>query len=167
VEVVVDLKFLFPWVLLVHVLGAILAFGPTFAFSIIGAMGGQEPQHANFATRVSKTIGKRLVEPLAILQGITGVLLIWLSGRNLFGPESRWLILAIILYLIALYFSLFIQGRWVNRIIDMTSAPPPPGASGPPPALVELITNVQRGGMSLGIIIVVIVFLMVVKPTFF
>jgi len=162
-----DLKVLFPWVLFVHVLGAILAFGPTFAFSIIGGMGGKEPQHANFATRVSATIGDRLVKPLAILQGITGVLLIWFSGRNLLGSESQWLILSIVLYLIALYFSLFIQGRWVSRIIDMTNAPPPPGASGPPPALVELITNVRRGGMFTGVLIVVIVFLMVVKPTFF
>jgi len=162
-----DLKVLFPWVFFVHVLGAILAFGPTFAFSIIGGMGGKEPQHANFATRVSATIGDRLVKPLAILQGITGVLLIWFSGRNLLGSESQWLILSIVLYLIALYFSLFIQGRWVSRIIDMTNAPPPPGASGPPPALVELITNVRRGGMFTGVLIVVIVFLMVVKPTFF
>ena len=162
-----DLRFLFPWLLFVHVLGAILAFGPTFAFSIIGSMGGQEPQHANFATRVSQTIGKRLVEPLAILQGITGVLLIWVSGRNLFGSESRWLILAIVLYLGALYFSLFVQSRWVSRIIEMTSAPPPPGASGPPPGLADLVTKVQRSGMILGITVVVIVLLMVVKPTFF
>ena len=160
-----DLKVLFPWVLFVHVLGAILAFGPTFAFSIIGGMGGKEPQHANFATRVTATIGDRLVKPLAILQGITGVLLIWISGRDLFA--AQWLILSIVLYLTALYFSLFIQGRWVSRIIDMTNAPPPPGASGPPPALVELITNVRRGGMFTGVLIVVIVFLMVVKPTFF
>ena len=164
--IVLDLRVLFPWVLFVHVLGAILAFGPTFAFSIIGAMGGQEPQHANFATRVSRTIGKRLVEPLAILQGITGVLLIWVSGRNLLGPESRWLILAIVLYLIALYFSLFIQGRWVSRIIDMTSAPPPAGASGPPPGLADLVAKVRRGGMFTGTLVVVIVFLMVVKPSF-
>jgi uncharacterized membrane protein len=160
----VDLKFLFPWVLFIHVLGAIIAFGPTFSFAIIGAMGGAEPQHANFATRVSKRIGERLVEPLAIFQGITGVLLIVISGRDLFA--SQWLLLAIVLYLIALYFSLFIQGRWVRRIIDMTTAPPPPGASGPPPALVELVTKVQRGGMFLGVAIVVIVFLMVLKPTF-
>jgi uncharacterized membrane protein len=162
-----DLKVFFPWLLFVHVLGAIVAFGPTFAFAIIGAMGGKEPQHANFATRVSQTIGDRLVEPLAIVQGITGLLLIWVSGRNLFGAESQWLVLAIVLYLFGLYFSLFIQARWVRGIIDMTSAPPPPGASGPPPALAELVAKVQRGGMILGINVVVIVLLMVIKPRFF
>jgi uncharacterized membrane protein len=162
-----DLKVFFPWLLFVHVLGAIVAFGPTFAFSIIGAMGGKEPQHANFATRVSQQIGDRLVAPLAIVQGITGLLLIWVSGRNLFGAESQWLVLAIVLYLFGLYFSLFIQARWVRGIIDMTSAPPPPGASGPPPALAELVAKVQRGGMILGINVVVIVLLMVIKPRFF
>ncbi len=37
-------------------------------------MGGKEPQHANFATRVTATIADPLVEPLAILQGVTGII---------------------------------------------------------------------------------------------
>ena len=110
-----DFTPLFPYVLFLHVIGAILAFGPTFAFSIIGAMGGQEPQHANFATRVSAKISDRLVAPLAILQGITGVLLILISGRDLFA--SLWLVIAIVLYAIALGYSLLIQRRDVGRII--------------------------------------------------
>jgi uncharacterized membrane protein len=162
--VVVDFTPLFPWVLFAHVLGAILAFGPTFAFSIIGAMGGQEPQHANFATRVSAKITDRLVEPLAILQGVTGVLLILISGRDLLA--SRWLLLSIVLYAIALGYSLFIQRRDVHRIIELTSSPPPPGATGPPPGLPEVVARVQRGGALLGVLVVVIVFLMVVKPSF-
>jgi hypothetical protein len=158
----VDLGFLFPWVLFLHVLGAILAFGPTFAFSIIGAMGGAEPQHANFATRVSARITERLVEPLAIFQGVTGVLLILLTGRDLFA--NRWLLVAIVLYLIAIGYSLLVQRRDVRRIIELTSAPPPPDATGPPPGLPEVVARVQRAGAVLGILVVVIVFLMVVKP---
>ena len=157
-----DLTFLFPWVLFLHVFGAILAFGPTFAFSIIGAMGGAEPQHANFATRVSERISERLVTPLAIFQGITGVLLIVLSGRDLLA--SGWLIVGIVLYAIALSYSLLIQKRHVARVIELTSAPPPPGASGPPPELMAEVKSVQRGGMILGLLIVAIVFLMVIKP---
>jgi hypothetical protein len=160
----VDLTWLFPWVLFLHVLGAIVAFGPTFAFSIIGAMGGREPQHANFATRVSARISDRLVEPLAIFQGVTGVALILISGRDLLA--SRWLVVAIVLYLLALGYSLFVQRRDVTRIIDLTSAPPPPDATGPPPGLPEVVSRVQRAGAVIGIVLVVIVFLMVVKPQF-
>ena len=63
------MAWLFPYILFLHVMGAILAFGPTYAFSIIGAMGGKEPQHANFGVRVTAQIGSKLVYPLAILQG--------------------------------------------------------------------------------------------------
>jgi uncharacterized membrane protein len=161
---VVDFTALFPWVLFLHVIGAIAGFGPTFAFAIIGAMGGQEPQHANFATRVSARISDRLVEPLAIFQGVTGVALILISGRDLLA--SRWLLLAIVLYAIALGYSLIVQRRDVQRIIELTSAPPPPGATGPPPGLPEVVARVQRAGMILGVNLAVIVFLMVVKPPF-
>ena len=65
-----------PFFLFLHVMGAILAFGPTFAYSIMGSMAGKEPQHANFSARQVEAIGNRLVYPLAIFQGITGVLLL-------------------------------------------------------------------------------------------
>jgi uncharacterized membrane protein len=160
----VDLAWLFPYILFLHVLGAIAAFGPAFAFPIMGAMGGKEPQHANYQTRVSAAVSDRLVIPLAIVQGVTGVLLILISGRDLTSPTSRWLLLAIVLYAIALYFAIFVQRRHVRAIIDLTSAPPPPDAKGPPPGLPAEVAAVQRGGMILTGLIVVIVFLMVVKP---
>jgi uncharacterized membrane protein len=151
-----------PWFLYLHVLGAIIAFGPTFAFPIIGAMGGLEPMHANFATRVSLAISNRVVVPLAALQGITGVGLILTRGFDLF--NTYWLLVGIVLYLIAYGTAFFVTKPTVQRIIAMTSAPPPPGASGPPPELLENIKRVQRLGMFTSVLIVVIVFLMVVKP---
>lgn len=157
-----DLTFLFPWILFAHVLGAIVAFGPTFAFAMIGAMGGKEPQHANFGTRVSAHISERLVIPLAVVQGVTGVLLIILGGYDLLA--TGWLLVAIVLYVAAISYSLLIQKRHVARVIELTSSPPPPGASGPPPELLTQVKSVQRGGMILGTLIVLIVFLMVVKP---
>jgi uncharacterized membrane protein len=161
----VDLGWLFPYILFLHVIGAVAAFGPVFAFPFIGAAGGREPQHANFGTRVSATISDRLVLPLAIVQGVTGVLLILISGRDVMAPESRWLLLAIVLYAIALGFALFVQRRHVRRIIELTSAPPPPDAKGPPPGLMDEARAVRRGGMYSLVLIVAIVFLMVVKPS--
>src|SRR5215208_6036160 len=116
----------FPYVLFLHVMGAILAFGPTYAYSIIGAMGGREPQHANFATRVSDKIGTTLVYPLAVFQGITGLALILMSGRDL--TKSPWLGVSILLYIGALAYAFTIQRNAVHRVIELTTMP----AGGPP-----------------------------------
>lgn len=159
-----DLAWLFPWLLFLHVLGAIVAFGPTFSFSLIGAMGGAEPQHANFATRISHAISSRRVVPVGITLPITGLAIIAVRGINPFDRPFWWLALAIVLYLIAYGYGFFVQRHLVERIVQMTSSPPPPGASGPPPELMALIRRVQRGGIGMGILIVTIVFLMVVKP---
>ena len=153
----------FPWLLFLHVMAAIVAFGPTFAFSIIGAMGGAEPQHANFATRVSHRVGDILVEPFAISMFITGVLLIWAADIPLLDPNWRWLQVAIVLYLVALGLSLFVSRPNVKRIIAMSGE----GAAGPPPPeMLKAIGTVQRIGMILTVLLVAIVFLMVVKPDF-
>jgi uncharacterized membrane protein len=155
---------LLPWLVLLHVFGAIVAFGPVYAFPIIGAMGGKEPQHANFATRVSEAISEQRVFPLAVFQGITGVGLILVTGINLFA--TPWLLIGIVLYLITISYNFSIQTPTVKKVIEMTSTPPPPGASGPPPELLVLIRRIQRGGIFSAVMIVLIVFLMVVKPQF-
>jgi uncharacterized membrane protein len=154
-------------VLFLHVLGAIAAFGASFtAFPAIGSMGGKEPMHGNFALRVTEVIAKR-VWPLALLQGVTGVLLILVAGIDL--TKALWLDTAIVIYLGALAFSYFRQTPAVAKLIEMTATPPPPPApgaapAGPPPAMLALVKQVQQGGMLLGLAVVVIVFLMVTKP---
>jgi uncharacterized membrane protein len=157
---------LFPWLLFLHVLGAIVAFGPSFAFPIIGAMGGGEPQHGNFATRVSHAISSRLVYPIGITLPITGAGMILVRGIDPSARPNWWLGIAIVLYIIAYGFSFFVQRGLVDRVIEITSTPPPPGASGPPPELPPLVKRIQRGGMILTVLLIAIIFLMVVKPQF-
>jgi uncharacterized membrane protein len=160
-----DLSGLLPYLLFLHVLGAIVAFGPTFAFRFIGAMGGGEPQYANFATRVSNTLAHRLVYPIGITLPITGAAMMLVRGYN---PSDRaywWLGLAIVLYVIAYGYSYFYQSRLVGRVIAMTSSPPPPGASGPPPELMALAGRIRQGALATTVLLIAIIFLMVVKPT--
>jgi uncharacterized membrane protein len=157
-----DFRWLFPWLLFAHVLGAIIAFGPTFAFPVIGRFAGAEPQHGNFAARVNEAITDQRVVPLAILQGITGLGIVLVTGIDILG--TLWLLVAIVLYLIALGYALFVQRPVGRRIAELTSAPPPPGATGPPTELLAAVRKAQRGGMLLAVLIVAIVFLMVVKP---
>lgn len=162
--------------LFLHVMGAIVAFGPTFAFPLIGAAGGREPMHADFASRIMETISRRLAIPLAIVQGATGIGLIWSSSIDLL--QTHWLLLSILLYLILLGFAIFVQGAWVEELVERGRMPagaatqgpdgPPPGGrpTGPPPGVREAVQRVQRGGVLLSVLIVAIVALMVVKPVF-
>ena len=159
-----ELGFLFPWLLFLHVLGAIVAFGPTFAFPLIGAAGGADPQHANFATRVSHTIASRLVYPIGITLPLTGAAMMAVRAINPFDRPNWWLAVAIVLYMIAYGYSFFVQRGYIERVIELGSAPRPAGATGPPPELRALVPRIQRGGMMLSILLVTIVFLMVVKP---
>jgi hypothetical protein len=161
---------LFPWLLFAHIFGAIIAFGAAFStFPLLGAMSGKEPAHANFGSRVSVAISEKVVRPLAILQGLTGVGLIWVAGIDL--TKALWLDVAIVLYLVTLGYALFVQIPVGRRLVELTSGGPPstpPGATaapaGPPPELIETAGKARRGGALLAILITIIVFLMVVKP---
>jgi uncharacterized membrane protein len=159
---------LVPWLLFLHVLAAIAGLGPTFAFPIIGGMGGREPRFGNFATRVSFRVSERLVEPLVLTMPVTGVLMIWAAEIDPFVRGSRWLLVAIILYVIDLSIALLIQRNAVKRVIALTggeSGPPPDAPpSGPPPELPGAVAAVQRNGMILALILLAIIFLMVMKP---
>jgi Predicted integral membrane protein (DUF2269) len=162
--VLTSLAWLFPYLLFLHVLGAIAGFGPSFVFPLVGAMGGREREHGNFATRVSQTISSRLVYPIGITLPITGALIILVKGIDLTLRAYWWLDVAIVLYIVAFGYSFFVQRKVVERIIELTSAPPPPGAAGPPPELPGLVQRVQRGGMAMTVLLLTIIFLMVVKP---
>jgi uncharacterized membrane protein len=155
-------------ILFLHVMGAIIAFGPTYAFIVLGPMTGREPAHANFALRFQEATSKRLIVPLAIFQGVTGVLLIWKVGINVFA--TTWLLVGIALYLIALATAFLVLIPTTAKLVEATSTPPPPPApgapppSGPPPHIAALVRRARMAGMFNALLIVIIVFLMVTKP---
>ena len=156
------MTWLVPWLIFLHILSAIVAFGPTFAFALYGAQGAKEPQHANFMARANHVVSDRLVFPLVLSMPVTGVLILWASQRDL--TKSAWLLAAIVIYVFAVLFSYFVQRPATLRIIELTSTPPPPGATGPSPELLATAAKIKRGGMILGLAVIVIVALMVVKP---
>ena len=155
---------LVPWLIFLHVLTAIVAFGPTFAFAIYGARAGKEPQHANFMARSNLFVSDRLVLPLALTMPVTGLLIVWAAGIDL--TKAHWLALAIVLYVVAVTFSWFVGRPTAQRLVTLTATPPPPGAVGPPPEIPATVRRIQRNGMFTGLLIVLIVALMVVRPQF-
>ncbi len=156
--------------LVLHVLGAIAVFGPTFAFPLIGGEAAKAPQHGHFAAVVTDAIERKMVIPGAIVQGITGLALIFIIGLDITSSAWRWLILAIVLYVIAVAYAVAVQAPAAAKMVEITAGGPPTGAppagapAGPPPEIAALGKKLQRGGMFLSVLIVAIVILMVTKP---
>ena len=186
---------LFTLFLFLHVGAAIIAFGPTFIYMIIGGMGAAEPMHANFAVRVTSTINDRVVIPLALTMPVTGFLMVYFGHIDLTNRAWYWLDLAIVIYVVLVIISIGIQRPTVQRMIQLTTRPPAaagapaaggapaaagapaavgapggaagaPGAppAGPPPEVRATAARIRRNGMVLGLLLVVMIFLMVVKP---
>ena len=169
-------QYLLPIFLYAHVLGAIITFGPAFSSPLIARQAQRMPQSGHFAAVLGQAIQSRIMIPGAIVQGITGVGLILIMGIDLTGAPWRWLVVAIVLYLITITFAIAVQRPAVARMVEITrgmagaaGGPPPSGPPagpppGPPPELVATAARLQRGGMLMTLLILSIVFLMVVKP---
>ncbi len=59
----------FLFLLFLHVMGAIIAFGPGFASMVVGPMAAKEPQHANFYARTQVAASRAIVTPTAAQHG--------------------------------------------------------------------------------------------------
>src|SRR5580704_9706440 len=92
--------------LFLHILAAVIAFGPLFVFPIVGTMAAQAPQNMRFATELNQRIETRLVVPLALTMLVSGSGLIWTADINFF--RTGFLIVAVALYLVALIISIFV-----------------------------------------------------------
>lgn len=168
---------LFHLFLYLHIIGAIIAFGPGFANPLSGSMAGKEPQHANFMMRVNDRITDRIVIPVALTMALTGAGLIWVGPFDVF--KEPWLVLGIVVYVVTVAFAIVVQRASVKRVIELTARPPgppagapgaaagtpPPGPpTGPPPEVAAAVRRVKMGGMGLGVAVLFIAFLMIFKP---
>jgi hypothetical protein len=162
--------------LYLHVLGSVMALGPTFVFSIIGGLSAKEPQHGNFALRLSLAIQDRLVVPIALTLAVTGIGL-FLTADPAISLAEPWLLASIALYVVAMGLSIGVARPSVIRLVALTAQPQPAPAAaapagagesrppmGPPPAVMELIRRQQLTGTTLSVLIVLILLLMVIQP---
>ena len=145
----------------IHVMAAIIAFGPTFTFPLIGGQIAKHPQGAHFGTELMELIETRLVVPVAVVMLVTGALMWWNGG---FPITTVWLDIALLIYLLAMGISTGILVPNTRKLLALMSSPPPAGATGPPPEVARRVRTGQVGGMVLTVMLFVIAFLMIFKP---
>lgn len=155
--------------LVLHVLGAIFVFGPSVAFTFLANETRRMPMHGHFSAVVGEAIERRVILPGAVVQGITGVALVYLAGFDLTLASSRWILGALVLYATAIVFAFAVQAPNLAKMVALTrpAMAAAGGAPAPSGSLEEIAATGQRlarGGMFLTLMIVLIVVLMVVKP---
>jgi predicted integral membrane protein DUF2269 len=160
--------------LFLHITAAIIAFGPTFAFPIIGAVSRKHPMHAGFALLVSEVLEMRLVIPFALSMPISGLGMAY--TQQIQWQHNVWLIAAVSVYACAMFTALVLQAPVVHKLVHMTNpapgsgvpapAPAGPGAAvaGPPPEMARLLKRMQMQGMLLTVFLMTIIVLMIWKP---
>lgn len=150
------------FLLFLHVLGAILAFGTAMlAFPVIGILGEREPAHHHFALRVSYVLGRYAVTPLAVGTFVLGLGLVALGGWDVLANE--WLWISIVLFLVTVLDAQLITLPSVGRLVALTgpSATAIVDGNG---ELERLTRKVRLGGTVSAILLAVITLLMVWKP---
>jgi len=150
--------------LFLHILAAVIAFGPIFVFPIVGSLATQMPQHLRFAVELNHRIELRLVLPLAASMAISGAGLIWTTNINIF--QTPFLLVGVVLYLVALTVASRVLLPTTSRLVHLSEqAPPPAAAPGPPPQeVITLIRRLQMFGGLTALLFLVIIFLMVIQP---
>jgi hypothetical protein len=149
--------------LILHILTVMFALGPAFVFAIIGASAQKEPQHALFAVRLTHTIEKRLVQPVAALVPFTGLGVVVTRRYDFWG--STFLVVVAALFTLNYAFAFFVQGGWSRQMESKLEALQS-GTAGPetPQEMMALGKKLRFGGMLLTLILITMVVLMIWRP---
>lgn len=162
----------FTFFLLLHILVAITAFGPVFAFPFIARYAQRGPTNALVVAEILHGVEGKIVIPAAVVMPFLGLALIYLGHIDLW--KSEWLLAGIVLYIVAFFFASLVQLRNSGRMVDLLArvparaeaaeATPGAGSAGPPPEVAAMARRVQLGGMFLTLLLLAIIVLMVWRP---
>jgi uncharacterized membrane protein len=146
-----------------HVLGAVIGLGPTFAFGLLGGMAEKMPGPGGLALMEGiLKIENSIANPILLtVQPLTGALMIWNRGLNnhFFSVNRLWLIGGIAAYMIAVVIALLIMDPSIHKMITLAK-----GGQAETPEFGGYAQKVKAFGPILTVLGLVIVVLMIWKP---
>jgi uncharacterized membrane protein len=140
---------------LIHVLAAITAVGSNITYAAWNVRAAREPQHLAFALKGIRFLDNRVANPAYGLLLLTGLVLVAAGSWGLRG----WIVAALILFVLLIVVAVGFYSRVAKRQIEVLET-----AGESSPAYQQLAGQARLYGSISGLIALVIVFLMVVKP---
>lgn len=147
----------YEWLKFAHVMLAIIAVGFNASYAIWLARSARHPERESFALRTIKVLDDRFANPAYALLLVTGLLMVWVADLPL---STFWISTSIGIYVAVVLLGLGVYTPTLRRQIRALED------HGPESSEYRRLSN--RGtmvGILVAIMVIVIVFLMVTKPT--
>ena len=152
-----DLEFLYPWLKTAHILLAIVAVGFNFSYGILIGRAAREPEHLRHVLGTVKTLDDRFANPAYAVLLVVGLAMVFIGPYDI---TDLWILVSLGLYVLLVIIGAAMYSPTLRRQIATLDER---GAASP-----EYVALQARGtqlGAVLGVAVVVIVALMVLKPT--
>jgi uncharacterized membrane protein len=140
-----------------HVTLAIIAVGFNASYSVWLGRAAREPSHQSHVLRGIKVLDDRFANPAYVLLLVTGLAMVVVGDLSL---TTFWLGLGLGLYVVAVVLGLAVYTPTLRNQIRVLDA-----SGSDSTEYVSLARRAQVVGILLGVIVIIIVFLMVTKPT--
>src|SRR5947207_1311521 len=117
---------LYPYIKFAHVVLAIVAVGFNASYGVWLARAAREPAHLGHVLRGIKVLDDRFANPAYGLLLVTGLSMVVVNRIPLL--ETRWLVSALVLYVILLVVGLFVYSPTLRRQIALLDSSGPTSA---------------------------------------
>lgn len=148
---------LYEWLKYAHILLAIIAVGFNASYGIWLARAARDPKHEPYALRTIKVLDDRFANPAYGLLLVTGLLMVWNADIPL---STFWISTSLGIYAVVLLLGLGVYAPTLRRQIRALEEQGSDSSD-----YRRLSTRGTVVGMVLAVLVLVIVFLMVTKPT--
>lgn len=140
----------------IHIAAAITAVGANITYGVWNARSQSDTAHLGFTLRGIKFIDDRIANPAYGVVLLTGLIMIFVGSWGF----RLWIILALILFAVVVVVAVALYSPLLNRLIKLVDT----GATSSP----EFGAAIRRNriiGIAFGILLAVILYMMVFKPT--
>lgn len=151
------MSFVYNLLKFIHIFSAITAVGANITYAVWNVMAARQPQHLAFALKGIKFLDDRIANPAYGVLFITGLAMIF-AGHWSF--TSLWLIVAIVLFITVALIGFLVFTPVLRNQLKLAEA----GDTASVEAA-RLGSRNRIAGIALGVIVVVILAMMVFKPT--
>ena len=141
----------------VHILSAIVAVGLNVSYAVWIIRAQRNPEHTAFALKGIKFLDDRIANPAYGVLLVTGILMVFMAGYSI---TTLWIDIALVLFVVLAVLALTQYTPTLRSQIKLAEAGDMSSVD-----YVRLAKRGQIVGQALGVIVLVILAMMVFKPT--